>query len=276
MPQSLRLCVLATFVLNASFPALAQQKQPSSLPGKFISDVSHVLGGTGHVLTSPLRWHGKDWAIFGSVLGGTFALSFLDEEVNDFFLRNHSKTADKLSDFGIKYGEPATVVILTGSLYAVGLIADSDWLRESCVILSASLLPDGIIQTVTKKATGRARPHLGLGHDEFDSFRNEEAYYSFFSGHTMVAMTTSHVFAKRIDNLPAKFVLYGLGGIAGLSRMYNEDHWLTDVVLGNALAIVSVNSVSKWLEAKKSGKMMGGLQWRITPAQQGVGLSVMW
>lgn len=276
MPQHYKSGLLLMLLIFFQQPVAAQYDQPASRPGKFISDVSHVLGGTGHVLTSPLRWHGKDWVIFGSVLGGTFALSFLDEEANDFFLRNHSKTADKLSDFGIKYGEPATAVILTGSLYAVGLIADSDWLRESCVILSASLLPDGMIQTVTKKATGRARPHLGLGHDEFDPFRNEEAYYSFFSGHTMVAMTTSHVFAKRIDNAFAKVGLYSIGTIAGLSRMYNEDHWLTDVVLGNALAIASVNSVSKWLEAKKSGKAIGSLQWRVIPARRGVSLSVAW
>jgi membrane-associated phospholipid phosphatase len=276
MSQFLSLFLLAAFLNSASSPAPAQPNESSSLPGKFISDASHVLGGTGHVLTSPLRWRGKDWAIFGSVLGGAFALSFLDEEVNEFFLRNHSKTADKLSDFGIEYGEPATVVILTGSLYVVGLIADSDWLRESCVILSASLLPDGMIQTVTKKATGRARPHLGLGYHEFDPFRNEEAYYSFFSGHTMVAMTTSHVFARRIDNAFAKAGLYSLGAIAGLARMYNEDHWLTDVVLGNALAIASVNSVSKWLEAQKSEKAMGNLQWRVIPARRGVSLSVAW
>jgi hypothetical protein len=276
MPHFLRFCLLVIFSITTNIQSLAQQNQPSSLPGKFLSDASHVLGGTGHVLASPLRWHGKDWAIFSSVLGGTFALSFLDEEVNEFFLRNRSKTADDLAEVGIEYGEPVTVVILTGSLYAVGLIAASDWLRESCVILSASLLPDGIIQTVTKKTTGRARPHLGLGHDEFDPFRNKETHYAFFSGHTMVAMATSHTFAKRIDNAPAKVVLYGLGGIAGLARMYNEDHWLTDVALGNALAIVSVNSVSKWLEAKKNNKAMGGLRWRVIPARRGVSLSVAW
>jgi membrane-associated phospholipid phosphatase len=228
------------------------------------------------VLTSPLRWRGKDWAAFGSVMGGTLALSFLDEEVNEIFLRNHSKTADKLADFGIEYGEPATAVILTGSLYAVGLIADSEWLRESCVILSASLLPSGIIQTATKRAVGRARPYLELGNHEFDPFRGEEAYYAFFSGHSMVAMTTSHTFAKRIDNVFAKVGLYGLGSLAGLARMYNKDHWLTDVVLGNALAIASVNSVSKWLKAKKSGKAMGGLQWQVIPARRGVSLSMLW
>jgi hypothetical protein len=92
----------------------------------------------------------------------------------------------------------------------------------------------------------------------------------------MVAMVTSHVFAKRIDNGFAKVGLYSLGAVAGLARMYNEDHWLTDVVLGNALAIASVNSVSKWLEAKKNNKAMGGLQWRVIPARRGLSLSVAW
>jgi PAP2 superfamily len=276
MSESFHRCLPLVFLVCFPSLLLAQAPQPSSLPGKFISDASHVIGGTGHVLTAPLRWHGKDWATFGSVLGGTFALSFLDEEANEFFLRNHSKAADKLTDFGIKYGEPATVVILTGSLYAVGLIADNDWLRESCVILSASLFPSGLIQTTAKNAAGRARPYLGLGNREFDPFRGEEAYYSFVSGHTMVAMTTSHTFAKRIDNVFAKIGLYSLSTVAGLARMYNKDHWLTDVVLGNALAIANVNSVSKWLEAKKSGKTTGGLQWQIIPARRSVGLSVAW
>lgn len=267
---------LLLMLLMLSCQLRAQSNQPSSLGGKFFQDASHVLGGTGYVLASPLRWSGKEWAIFGSVMAGTLALSYVDEDVNDFILRHHSKTADKLADFGVHYGEPVTVVVLTGGLYAIGLIADSEWLRESCVILSASLLPSGAIQSVTKIASGRARPHLGLGHAEFDPFRGEEGYYSFFSGHTMVATAPAHVFAKRIDNAFAKVGLYSLAVIGGAARLYNEDHWLTDVVLGNALIIMSVNSVSKWLEAKKSGKAMGGLQWQIVPARHGVSLSMVW
>jgi hypothetical protein len=92
----------------------------------------------------------------------------------------------------------------------------------------------------------------------------------------MVAMIISHTFAKRIDYPAAKVVLYSLGTVAGLARTYNRDHWLTDVVLGNALAITSVNSVSRWLAAKKDGKEMGGMQWQLTPRRGGVSLSLAW
>jgi len=92
----------------------------------------------------------------------------------------------------------------------------------------------------------------------------------------MVAMIMSHTFAKRINHPVAKVALYSLGAVGGLARTYNRDHWLTDVVLGNALAITSVNSVSRWLAAKNDREKMGGLQWQITPMGRGVNLSVAW
>lgn len=265
-------CRVLAFVLILPYCVLAQPSRSQ----KFLTDASHVIGGAGHVLTSPARWHGKDWAIFGSVLAGTFALSYLDEPFDEWMQRNRSGLADDLTEVGIEYGEPRTAVMLTGGLYVVGLAANSEWLRESCVIASASLLSNGIIQSTTKIATGRARPHVGSGHDVFDPFRGEENYYSFFSGHTMVAMIMSHTFAKRIDHPAAKAALYSLGTVAGLARTYNRDHWLTDVVLGNALAMASVNSVSPWLSAKKKDEKVGGRQWQLTPRRRGVSLSIMW
>lgn len=247
-----------------------------SLPQKFLNDASEVFRGTGHVLTNPLRWQGKDWAVLGSVVGGTIAVFFADEEVNGFFRRNQSDTGDKISRFGEKYGEPLTAVIATGGLYVIGMAVDSDWLRESCVILSAGLLSSGIVQYPTKIMVGRARPHLGLGHDTFDPFRGEEAYYSFFSGHTMVAMVMSHTFASRIDNLPGKIVLYSMGSVAGIARMYDDSHWLSDVVLGGLFAIVNVNAAAKSLQNSRHAGHSRGVQWRISPSAYGVRFGIMW
>lgn len=271
MPCSLRINALAVLLVLAQ-TVFAQ----SSRSDKFIADASHVVGGAGHILTAPIHWQGKNWTIFGSVVAGTLALSYLDEPFDDLMKRNRSAFADDLTDIGIEYGEPRTAVLLTGGLYLTGLLADSDWLRESCVIASASLLSSGIIQSTTKVAAGRARPHVEQGHDVFDPFRGEENYFSFFSGHTMVAMIISHTFAKRIEHPIAQGALYGLGTVAGLARTYNRDHWLTDVVLGNVLAITSVNSTAKWLAAKKNEKTMGRREWQITPTGRGLNLSIAW
>ena len=256
--------------------AYGQASHTSTLGGRFASDVSHAAKGTLRTLASPFRWQGKEWAKFGVVIAGAAALFLVDEEVNDFFLRNQSDAADKIADFGLWYGEPLTIVMITGAFYSVGLIGDIDLLRENGVVLTASLLATGAYQTVTKKAVGRARPHVGLGATEFDPFNNTQPYYSFFSGHTMGAMSLSHVFARRTGSLPIKIVLYGAGSITGLARMYNADHWLSDVVLGGVVGIVAVNSNAKWLAHKKSAGEYAGLQWRLLPSQQGLSLRFEW
>jgi len=145
-------CGALALLLTLPHSMFAQSPRPE----KFVADASHVFGGAGHVLTSPVRWQSKDWAIFGSVLAGTFALSYLDEPFDNLMQRNRSRFADDLTELGIEYGEPRTAIVLTGGLYLTGLLANSEWLRESCVMASASLLSSGIIQSTTKAAAGRA------------------------------------------------------------------------------------------------------------------------
>jgi len=279
----MRLCIRFGVWLSLLFPILsplyAQQEQQASRSSSFLGDVSTVALGTGRVLTSPIRWRGKNWAIFGSVIAGTVLISSLDENVNDYFVRHQNKTADKLADFGAEFGEPRTVVILTGSLYVISLIADDSWLRDTCVILAASLLPDGGIQTATKIVTGRARPHVGLGYTEFDPFSNSEKYHSFFSGHTMTSVAMAHAFARRIDNRLVKLACYGVGGIGAWSRLYNSSHWLSDVVLGAALPIFTIESIADWYEKKKRDDHVDdkvGIHWRVIPTPRAVHLSVTW
>jgi membrane-associated phospholipid phosphatase len=270
---SILVCILLPFLNDC---ARAQTPGASTIGDRLVSDVSHAAKGTLRTLASPFRWQGKDWAKFGVVIAGTAALFLVDEQVNDFFLRNQSETADQIADFGLWYGEPITVVMITGAFYSVGLIGDIDLLRENGVVLTASLLATGAYQTVIKNAAGRARPHVGLGATEFDPLNNTEPYYSFFSGHTMAAISLSHVFARHTGSLPLKVLLYGAGSITGLARMYNADHWFSDVVLGSVVGIVAVNSSATWLAQKKSAGEYAGLQWRLLPSQQGLSLRFEW
>lgn len=229
-------------------------------------------------MTAPIRWRGKDWAIFGAVIAGTALISSVDEPVNDYFVRHQSKTADRLADLGSEFGEPRTAVVLTASLYTIGAIAGDEWLRDTCVILTASLLPAGGIQTTTKTVFGRARPHVGLGNREFDFFSRNEKYHSFFSGHTMSAMAISHVFARRSNSAYVKVACYAMGGLCGFSRLNNSSHWLSDVALGGALAVFSVDGIINWYDGKNHDNHNGmvGVLWRLIPTPRAVHLSVSW
>jgi membrane-associated phospholipid phosphatase len=252
-----------------------REMNTSTMGTRFISDVSDAFDGSVYVFSRPLYWQGDDWLNFGYVIAGVAALSLIDKDVRGFFQRNQSETGDDLAKIGEFYGEPLTVVLITASIYLFGNIADNSWARETAVIMTAALLPGGIYQTTAKISAGRARPYLELGNYYFDPFRMEEDYYSFVSGHTLVAMTTSLVLAGRINNSIAKGFFYSLGALAGLSRLYSDNHWLSDVALGGVLAAAVSQSAATWLD-DSTEPAFGGVKWQLVPTRNGLSLTLAW
>lgn len=255
--------------------SFGQEINSSTMWQRFKSDVGDAYNGSVHVFSRPLYWQGDDWLNFGYVIAGAATLTLVEKEVRKFFLRNQSETGDALAKIGEFYGEPLTVVLITGSIYIFGNIADDKWARETAVIMTAALLPGGIYQTTAKMSTGRARPYLELGNYHFEPFRMEEDYYSFVSGHMLVALGTSLVLAGRINNSIAKGFLYSLGILNGLSRLYTDNHWLSDVVLGGALAAAVTHGANSWNKTINKNNH-SGLDFRVFPSRNGITLTLKW
>jgi membrane-associated phospholipid phosphatase len=253
----------------------AQVQESNTMGTRFTSDVSDAFDGSVHVFTRPFHWQGDDWLNFGYVVAGAAAISLFDTEVRNFFLRNESGSDHFLVKIGEFYGEPLSVVAITGGIYLFGNLADNEWARETAVIMTAALLPGGIYQTTAKISAGRARPYLELGPKYFEPFRREEDYYSFVSGHMLVATATSLVLAERINNVIAKGTFYALGLLTGVARLYSDDHWISDVFLGGMLAAAVTHSASKWHNEKKQSQS-GQLNMRLLPMRNGVTLSISW
>jgi len=264
--------VIYFFLVVISF---GQETNSSTMWHRFESDVSGAFNGSVYVISRPLHWQGKDWLNFGCVVAGTATLTLVEKEMRRLFQRNQGNTGDAIAKAVGIYGEPLTIVILTGSIYLFGNIADNTWARETAVILTATLLPGGIYQTAAKISAGRARPYLELGNYYFEPFHREEDYYSFVSGHTLAAMGISIVLANRINNTVARGCIYSLGIMVGISRLYSDDHWLSDVVLGGALAAASAHSALNWF-ASGGGYTAGRVNWLIMPSGNGLSLALSW
>jgi membrane-associated phospholipid phosphatase len=266
------LIIIPFLLINLSF---GQKMESSNIWHRLKSDVGDAAKGSVHTFSRPFYWQGDDWLKFGSLMAGTFAITLFETEIRDLFLRNQGKTRDFFARIGEYYGEPLSIVLVTGGIYVFGNIFDNSWARETAVIMTSAILPAGIIQTTAKISAGRARPYTGLGNSYFEPFRMDEDYYSFVSGHTLVAMGISTALAKQINNSVVKGVLYSLGILGGLSRIYTDEHWFSDVVLGGALAMASVNSANSWYKnRKKTG--LSGMVWNIIPAKNGLNLIFTW
>lgn len=155
--------------------------------------------------------------------------------------------------------------IIGGGLYAFGRlahkpnVADLGWHGTESVILATA------ITSFLKGSMGRARPFVTNDTNPTDfkvggGFGNADRQ-SFPSGHTTTAFAvassvTSEV--RRLHPTALKFVapvMYGGATMVGLSRMYHNKHWASDVVLGAGIGTFSGLKVVRYSHAHPNNKI---------------------
>ena len=190
----------------------------------------------------PLTWKKREWMQFGGAMAISAASVLLDQPVFRFSERNQTPFLDDLERVGDFLGQPENNYPFMIAVWGTGVIANNDWLRDTGLMIFASVTTSGIVQTLSKSLVGRARPATGEGELSFNPYGGV-SYHSFPSGHTMLAVATSWILARRVNFLPAKIVFYGVPVLVGWSRLYGNAHWFSDIVLGSFLGIACAETI---------------------------------
>lgn len=201
----------------------------------------------GKMWSAPFRPTLKNTLIWGVVLAGTGALIANDEAIYKRFKEYQGKHAwvDEVSpkvtllgDFGVASG-------IAGLFFLDGVIFRDRKARETGILAVEALMHTGIIVQVMKHLAGRKRPEATeIGKDGwagpsgfFKRYKeNFSTYDSFPSGHTITAWGLATVISEQYrENPGVGIVCYSLATMAGLSRVTEDKHWLSDVLVGAAL-----------------------------------------
>ena len=132
------------------------------------------------------------------------------------------------SDVGNRYGDSSTLAAGALGLMAVGALTGKDVLRVAGWDLTRSLLYSGAAVWALKLAVSRTRPNGGA--------------YSFPSGHAASAFAAAPVLASHFG-VPAAIPAFAFAAAAGLGRMEDRKHYLSDVVVGATIGLAVGTSV---------------------------------
>jgi membrane-associated phospholipid phosphatase len=137
---------------------------------------------------------------------------------------------------------------LGATLYAMGRGTGSSFTEGLGREVLRAVLVSGALTAVTKGVVGRARPFAAPGDpDVFNpghGFTNA-SLASFPSGHTSAAFATATVLARELGvaHPEARWIvnplLFGGATFVGFSRVYDRQHWPSDVVAGAALGAIT-------------------------------------
>ena len=231
-------------------------KQDRNMWQNFTYDLGNMAGGMGYAYTRPLSWKKNQFTTFGYVVAGTLALYTVDDNVDNWANGWRNDVPRWLTNYGNDIGNPNNNFRLTGAVYLAGLFTENPKLRRTGVLLISSAAASGLLQQVSKRIFGRARPRANVGKDVLDPFHVARVfeYDSFPSGHVMLGFTNAYAIAKHFESPWIKAGLYTIGSIPGISRIIDRFHWISDVAFSTVVSIFIVEAIDKFLDTKYNQK----------------------
>jgi len=178
--------------------------------------------------------------IIGTVgLGSLFAHKF-DYKIQDYDQRDNL-LPDRISQFGDLYGGIWSAWLLPVSIIITSQAANTSNLEmlEKLEYAASALVANGVTTVALKYIIGRERPN---GNDK----------HSMPSGHTSHSFTVAAV-ANELYGNKIGTAAYLVAGLVAISRINDNKHYLSDVIVGAGLGTVIGRGFAKTFRDTKSG-----------------------
>ena len=188
----------------------------------------------------------EDLVLAGAFTAGTVALAPLDRHFTIQLQKPARQSSRLLKTSATVFrllGQPGGLFTAAG-IYLIGRADGQQKTQELGLHTMAAIALAGGEAGAIKMISGRARPFASLDNAaNFGFLRGlkDDKYRSFPSGHTASAFA----FAAAVSSETQRWwpstrwvigpILYGGATLTGMSRIYNEAHWASDVMLGAAL-----------------------------------------
>lgn len=203
------------------------------------------------LVKAPFNWIGRQWLNFGIFAGTTVAITAIDQPINDFFNDHQTKELSDISKYALEpLGNYYAYGVMAGFL-AHGLLADNSKSVSTGLLAIESYILSGLLVRIPKYAFGRTRPDAWWepGPNEWKGPIHGK---SFPSGHTTSAFAVATVIAYQYKDTPwVPVTAYSLATLAGVSRLYDNRHWLSDVFAGAVIGTVTARFICTQHEKKQ-------------------------
>lgn len=199
----------------------------------------------------------------GLGIGAVALLSVADEPIRDALQDHRTAGGDDLARAFRRVGEPVVYLPVVLSTVAVGLVAGKPAVTRAGGRMAGSLLTAGLAVNLIKPVVGRRRPDGGQGAHDFSPFSAQDSWPS---GHTAMAFALATSVSDEVHSLPVTVVVYGAATLTAWSRVNDNRHWLSDVVTGAAVGVVSAKVINGRLRVLG----VGGPRFLLEPGRIGV------
>lgn len=222
-----------------------------AIPTRVVAQASDSLKASQEPLFTA-----EDALFAGGVIFATLAVAPIDKSLADYlqgapqtnrFFRRVSRIVETIAQPG--------AYLIGGALYGVGKLGGNERMADLGLHGTEAIIAGLLVTNIIKISAGRQRPYVDRDkpHD-FGFMRgwNREQYRSFPSGHSLIGFAAAAVVTDETRRWWPKSVwyigpaMYGGAGLIALSRMYDNKHWASDVMIGGLIGTFAGLKVVKY------------------------------
>lgn len=209
-------------------------ENPYKLNGPYLKSYWY---DTRSIAISPAFWSSKELVAFAGITTGSLIAYTRDEQIQDIFQKNRSHGGDQVTRYVLEpLGSGLYTIPLMGVFYLEGLLVKNDRSKKTALLGIKTIVLTAAYSRIPKYVFQRHRPYQnnpGQPYSWEGPFHGITDFTSFPSGHAVSAFALAAVISSEYaDHWAVPLVCYSLASAASLSRIYDNKHWASDVLVG--------------------------------------------
>lgn len=203
------------------------------------------LSHTKAIITSPRSWSQSSWLTFSALAAITAVVASEEDDIQQWIQANRTPTTDRIARTVKPLGNVKVTFSAMAALYAYGEIFEDDHAKVTALMaLESAVITGGLTESIKRIAHKHRPGPANLDDARWDGPSLKRGNLSFPSGHAAHSFAVATVFASQYRNVRIVPPLaYTAATLCALSRLNDNKHWLSDVILGAALGHFTAKAV---------------------------------
>ena len=180
---------------------------------------------------------------------GIAASAALDPEMREWTLHTHTRSLDHFAKLVNPLGTAQRLVPVMALTYVTALLTGRESLATGTLNTAAAYVASDLVESALKPMVGRERPHVEGNSHRFQPFTAKGDWHSFPSAHVAHVTSIAQAISMQTQSGPLTALCSSLVALVAWDRVYEDQHWTSDVTATIALSSIVSGATVRWLES---------------------------
>ena len=210
--------------------------------------ISNTAGAQKDSTSRPVadHSHARAWIVPIGIVASTT----IDPELREWALHTHARSLDHLAHVVNPLGTAHVLVPAMAVFYAGSLLTGSISMQHAALETAAAYIASDAVESILKPLVGRQRPYASGNSHRFRPFTNNGDWHSFPSAHVAHITAIAEAISMQANSRPLSVACDALVVFVGWDRIYEDQHWTSDVTATTALSAMISSATVRWIKSR--------------------------